>query len=108
MAYLTQMHDPIAAWLGAWSAELGLGSVALRAGLAILLASLVGLERAQKRHTAGLRTFMLVSLFSCTAMLLDLFLALPGCRSSRRRVFWPSGPSAHIPFSSAPRVRSRD
>ncbi len=77
MAYLTQMHDPIAAWLGAWSAELGLGSVALRAGLAILLASLVGLERAQKRHTAGLRTFMLVSLFSCTAMLLDLFLALP-------------------------------
>ena len=77
MAYLTQMHDPIAAWLGAWSAELGLGSVALRAGLAILFASLVGLERAQKRHTAGLRTFMLVSLFSCTAMLLDLFLALP-------------------------------
>ena len=51
--------------------------MALRAGLAILFASLVGLERAQKRHTAGLRTFMLVSLFSCTAMLLDLFLALP-------------------------------
>ena len=44
MAYLTQMHDPIAAWLGSVGGT-GPGVRGPRAGLAILLASLVGLER---------------------------------------------------------------
>ena len=66
--------DPVAALLGPWSTELGVGSVLLRLGLSILLAALIGCERATKRHAAGLRTFILVSFASTLAMTLDLSL----------------------------------
>lgn len=68
--------DPIAALLGAWSAELSVTSVLLRIALSVLLAALIGCERASKRHAAGLRTFILVSFASTLAMTLDL--SLPG------------------------------
>ena len=77
MEYITRITDPIAALLGNWASGVSLGSVLLRIGLSILLAAMIGLERAQKRHTAGMRTFIIVSFASTTAMLLDLFLNLP-------------------------------
>ena len=68
------IFDPIAELLGAWAAELTLGSMILRPALAMMLAALIGCERATKRHAAGLRTFMLVSLASSTAMMVDIAL----------------------------------
>ncbi len=70
----TKIGDPIVALLGDWSGELTLGAMLLRIGLAVALAALLGCERASKRHAAGLRTFMLVSLASCCAVMVDLYL----------------------------------
>ena len=67
--------DPIAKILGSWSSELSLGSIIFRIVLSILLAAIIGTERANKRHAAGLRTFILVSLTSTIAMLLDVYIS---------------------------------
>ena len=66
--------DPIAALLGGWSTGLNPYSVLLRVFLIVLLASIIGCERSSKRHSAGLRTFVLISFSATTAMLLDQFL----------------------------------
>lgn len=71
----TRNLDPIANLLGDWASELGLGSILLRLALSCLFASIIGCERAKKRHSAGLRTFLLVGLFSTMAILLDVYLA---------------------------------
>ena len=39
-----------------------------------MLAAIIGCERASKRHSAGLRTFMITSLATTLTMLLDIFL----------------------------------
>lgn len=67
-------QDPIAMFLGNWSMELNGFSILLRVVLSFLLAALIGCERANKRHSAGLRTFILVSLAATMAMMLDEFL----------------------------------
>lgn len=69
------MIDPISKYLGTWSAQIDLWSVLLRIGLAFALAAAIGCERANKRHSAGLRTFILVALASVVAMLVDVFAA---------------------------------
>ena len=70
--------DPIAMRLGAWSLEIGAASVIFRILLSVLLAAVIGCERSSKRHSAGLRTFILVSLASTVAMLLDIYLSSQG------------------------------
>ncbi len=70
----TIIGDPLAALMGTWSEELTLGSILLRTALAVILAALLGCERASKRHAAGLRTFMLVALAACCAVMTDLHL----------------------------------
>ena len=70
--------DPIAIRLGAWSVEIGAASVIFRILLSVLLAAVIGCERSSKRHSAGLRTFILVSLASTVAMLLDIYLSSQG------------------------------
>ena len=67
------LHDPISLLLGAWSSELTLFSMLLRPALAVLLSALIGCERASKRHAAGLRTFMLVTLATCVATMADIY-----------------------------------
>ena len=74
MDWFIEMRDPIAALLGSWAEELNTASVLLRMGLSLVLASLIGRERTKKRHTAGMRTFMIVSCGATMAMLLDQFL----------------------------------
>ncbi len=69
-----QMTDPIVHLIGNWSAELNIWSIVLRIALALILAAIVGCERSSKRHSAGLRTFMLVSLASTIGMLVDIFI----------------------------------
>ncbi len=70
-----QNMDPIATRLGTWSSSLCLACVLFRFALSMLLSALVGWERSSKRHSAGLRTFILVSIASTTAMILELYLA---------------------------------
>ena len=72
------VHDPISFLLGNWSSEINVCSVMLRILLSVVLASVIGCERSSKRHSAGLRTFILVSLASTAAMLTDIYL----CESS--------------------------
>ena len=71
---LNEMKDPIVALIGDWSAELNIWSILLRITLALVLAAIVGCERSSKRHSAGLRTFMLVSLASTIGMLVEIFI----------------------------------
>ena len=66
--------DPISDLLGAWSLEINLCSVLLRVAVSVILGMLIGCERSSKRHAAGLRTFMLVSLASTVAILMDQYL----------------------------------
>lgn len=68
------MCDPIAEFLGPWSQELSIGAILLRMGLSFVLSAIIGCERSSKRHSAGLRTFMLVSIATTIAMLLDTYL----------------------------------
>lgn len=71
---MNPMVDPIANLLGEWSVEINTCSILLRVAISLFLGALVGCERSSKRHSAGLRTFMLVSLASTVAMLLDLYM----------------------------------
>ena len=66
--------DPIAVQLGSWSASLSIGCILLRLLSSMLIATVIGWERASKRHSAGLRTFILVTIAATAGMLLDCFL----------------------------------
>ncbi len=66
--------DPIAGLLGEWSQELSVAAIVLRILLSIILAAIIGCERSSKRHSAGLRTFILVSLASTVAVILDIYM----------------------------------
>ena len=68
------MFDPIAKMLGDWAVTLSWGAILLRILLSVLLAAIVGCERSSKRHSAGLRTFILVSIGATVTMMLELFL----------------------------------
>ncbi|MBQ6238881.1 MAG: MgtC/SapB family protein [Firmicutes bacterium] len=70
------IYDPIASLLGPWSKELHWYTILLRITLSVLLSAVIGWERSSKRHSAGLRTFILVSLTTTLTMLLDQFLAV--------------------------------
>ncbi len=72
---VTTITDPLATLLGEWSSELNIYSATLRIVLAFILAGTIGIERARKRHSAGLRTFILVALASTMAMILDQYCA---------------------------------
>lgn len=65
------MVDEIAAILGPWSRELNTWSVLLRIVLSLVLSAIVGYERSSKRHSAGLRTFIIISLAATTAAIVE-------------------------------------
>lgn len=68
------MYDPIAKLLGEWSSSLNIASIVLRIAFALVLAAIIGCERSSKRHSAGLRTFMTLTLASTFGMLVDIYL----------------------------------
>lgn len=70
-------QDCIVGLLGAWAGELNTGSILLRIALSLVLSSIIGCERSSKRHSAGLRTFMIVSLASTTAAMIEIYML--GC-----------------------------
>lgn len=67
------MQDCITTLLGPWVAELNTVSILLRIGLSLLLSAIVGYERSSKRHSAGLRTFIIISLAATTAAILEIY-----------------------------------
>lgn len=68
------MNDFFADLLGEWSKGVNIGSVVFKIVLAVLLATILGCERAKNRHAAGLRTFIVVSLASTAAAIADIYL----------------------------------
>ena len=61
------IYDPLARLMGDWSVEINFYTILLRIGLSVFLAAIIGCERSVKRHSAGLRTFILVSFASTVA-----------------------------------------
>ena len=75
MVPTVETYGFISRLLGSWSQEtLHPASILLRIGFAFILSSLVGSERATKRHSAGLRTFILVAMGSVFAAMCDKYL----------------------------------
>ena len=68
------ISDYISELLGPWSAELNAGSVLLRLVLAAVLGAIIGSDRSRKLHSAGLRTFVFVSLTGAGAAIADAYL----------------------------------
>lgn len=66
------LNDPIAQLLGTWSTGINIYSVLFRIFLVIVLASLIGCERSSKRHSAGLRTFIIVSMGAAISAMVDV------------------------------------
>jgi len=67
--------DPLAEFLGEWSIGVGTGAILFRIFLSLVLSAIVGWERSSKRHSAGLRTFMLISLAGTLVMIIDQYIA---------------------------------
>ncbi|MDY6399354.1 MAG: MgtC/SapB family protein [Synergistales bacterium] len=64
--------DPLIEYLGEWAVGINFYSVIFRICLVLVLAALVGCERSSKRHSAGLRTFIIISLASAVSAMVDL------------------------------------
>jgi putative Mg2+ transporter-C (MgtC) family protein len=68
--------DPLAKLMGEWSYNpMSVGSILFRIALAFLLGGIIGCERSTKHHTAGFRTYILVTLGSDVCMMVNLALA---------------------------------
>lgn len=63
--------DPITKLLGTWSSTLNIYSIFLRFIVSLVLSFAIGCERSSKRHSAGLRTFILVSFAGTVSAILD-------------------------------------
>ena len=59
---------------GEWAGIPGLCAVLMRILLTLLLAAVIGWERSSKRHSAGLRTIILVALTGTAGALADMYL----------------------------------
>lgn len=86
-AIANYLVDPIVKLLNAqWLSDITIWSILVRILLSVILSGLVGMERAAKRHAAGLRTYILVSLGATVAMMTNEFLM----------AFYGSGDSARL------------
>lgn len=66
--------DPIVKMAGEWLADMNVLTIAIRILLAALFGGIIGIERTTKKHAAGLRTYILVSIGACMIMLTNLFI----------------------------------
>ena len=82
-------NDPVAAFLGDWSKGADIWGILFRIVLKVILSAVIGCERATKRHSAGLRTFILLSVSCSISMMLDIFL----CRLAGGNYFFLSAAS---------------
>lgn len=63
--------DPLAKVMGEWAYTVSVYSVLLRIVIPVLFAFYVGCERSTHGHTAGLKTFILLSLGATACMIID-------------------------------------
>ena len=70
VSVFTVVKDPLSGLLGI-SQALTLGTIMLRIILSLILGAVIGWERSNKRHSAGLRTFMLAFLIGTVTAILD-------------------------------------
>ena len=68
------VQDFIVRRIGEWSLGLMPAGIAFRLFLALLMGAIIGWERTNKRHSAGLRTFIIVTLSGTTAGMIDYHL----------------------------------
>lgn len=54
--------------------ELTIGAIVLRITVAVILGGIIGLERELKNRPAGFRTYMLVSIGACMAMIINQYI----------------------------------
>lgn len=73
---MIKIIDPVSKLLGEWSAGINIGSILFRMIISVGFAAIIGCERSSKRHAAGLRTFILVSLSMTIASMIDVFLTV--------------------------------
>jgi len=71
---LLEVFDPIAR--DTFLSKINVWSILIRILLVLILSAFLGVERSQKRHAAGMRTFILPSLFSVIGGILDTFLMI--------------------------------
>ena len=71
-----QITDPLADLLHAEATDFSWVSITVRILFSVLMAAMIGCERSSKRHAAGLRTFIFVSLAATLATMLDIYLGL--------------------------------
>ncbi|MBQ7266548.1 MAG: MgtC/SapB family protein [Firmicutes bacterium] len=69
------MTDPICNFLKLNNGELNLFTITLRLLISVAVGAIIGCERSEKRHSAGLRTFVLISMASASAMITDIFIS---------------------------------
>ena len=99
-------EDPIARLLGEGENTSILVIVLVRIVLSVVLTAIIGYERSTKRHSAGLRTFILVSLACTIAMLLDLYLDRGFCLLSAAALIGLATITVNsIVFSSRSRIK---
>jgi len=60
-------------WQSVGGVEISTGAAVTRIIVSLLLGSLIGIERKQKGQMAGLRTFSLISMGACIAMMLSIY-----------------------------------
>jgi len=99
-------EDPIARLVGEGEDTSILVIVLVRIVLSVVLAAIIGYERSTKRHSAGLRTFIIVSLACTIAMLLDLYLDRGFCLLSAAALIGLATITVNsIIFSSRSRIK---
>ena len=69
--------DPLVSFFGSWAGETGTEGILLRLAFALVMGAVIGMERSSKRHSAGLRTFILTIVSGTCVMILDGFIS-PG------------------------------
>ena len=68
---MTNFTDPMVNILGTWIADVTVWSILLRLALSFAISAVIGCERASKRHSAGLRTFIVISLSTTLVAIID-------------------------------------
>ena len=71
--FFVDITDPIAKLFGEWSSHINVWSILFRLALAFVIGTIIGWERSNKRHAAGLRTFMLAIVATTIAMIIDSY-----------------------------------
>ena len=65
-------NDPLVEYLGEWSSGINIYSIIFRICLIVILTSIVGWERSSKRHSAGMRTFIITAMASAVSAMIDI------------------------------------